>query len=341
MVLNSKLLLLISMVSCSVNVSTKTEAEPPVLSEQDAYVSLLSTANHQHMTRQFAVTEASDFRVLYQGEGADSDMAPSLVETYHNDCVEFYIDTKGTDRQFRFVWGSREISGKSFIREGISFAQSDPSGNEYCFEICFPWKILGMEYPGDKGGIITDCSVIDNDAESRKTQIAWHSPDSYIWRGSQNHGTMRLQGLKAWKKPVIDGIEDSIWEESPKLEIGNEIIGKVRDSLDLSAYFRVLHDSDALYVFIHVTDDIKKKASVIFDTAQITDVDGNVLWKAKLERTVHAGGALKNRRQEDTLSLEAGKYTLSYSTDESHSAGHWDALPPDEEFSGVILYELD
>lgn len=327
-------------VACTASVRVSVGPEPEVLHDPQCLASVLTTANNQRADTAFYLPRDTRVRIVYQGEGANSDMAPSLVETYHNDCVEFYIDTDGTDRQLRFVWGSRLLTGKSVLREGVTFAQGDPSDTEYCFEIALPWKSLGIACPGEDGSLIVDCSAIDNDAESRKTQIAWHCEDSRIYEGSGKHGTLALAGLHTPEPVEVDGMMEPLWDRCPAMPLENEILGKVRDSTDLSASFRLLWDYDAVYVFVSVRDDIKKMAEVLFDRASLCGPSGGEVWRPYLGRTFHAGGALKNRRQEDTLQLSKGRYILEYSTDESHSAGHWDDVPPAEPFSGVKIYAL-
>lgn len=334
-------LLVACLSACNVRTTVSCPPEPQFLSDGDCFVSLLSSSNNQTLRTVFDLTSETMLRIVYQGEGANSDMAPTLVDTYHNDCVEFYIDTNGTDRQFRFVWGSRLLTGKSVITDGIRFAQEDPSDKEYCFEIEFPWKSLGIDCPGEEGSLIVDCSVIDNDAESRKTQIAWYCKDSEIYQGSHKHGRFSLSDLRCATPPVIDGIKEEIWDDVPEYKIENQILGKVHDPEDLSAVFRVMWDKDALYVYIGVWDDKKKMAEVLFDRAELLDESGMLVWRPYLGNTCHAGGALKNRRQEDTITLSAGRYVLRYTTDESHSAGHWDDTPPTEEFTGIKIFELN
>ena len=147
-------------VSCTTSVRVSVGPEPEVLHDPECLASVLTTANNQRADTAFYLPRDTRVRIVYQGEGANSDMAPSLVETYHNDCVEFYIDTDGTDRQLRFVWGSRLLTGKSVLREGVTFAQGDPSDTEYCFELALPWKSLGIACPGEDGSLIVDCSAI-------------------------------------------------------------------------------------------------------------------------------------------------------------------------------------
>ena len=119
------------------------------------------------------------------------------------------------------------------------------------------------------------------------------------------------------------------------------ILGSIRDEMDLSGWYRLLWDQENLYLLVEVEDDLKRQAAFMFDNGRLEDAAGNVLWRLEFNRSTHAGGALKNRRQEDTLRLSAGKYVLHFETDESPSPGHWDDLPPEEPFYGIRLDVLD
>ncbi len=68
---------------------------------------------------------------------------------------------------------------------------------------------------------------------------------------------------------------------------------------------------------------------------------GEMVWKMTYQDTWHAGGAKKNRRAEQTLTLRPGAYALQFETDGSHSFGDWNAAEPDEgHLWGVSLLEL-
>ena len=55
-------------------------------------------------------------------------------------------------------------------------------------------------------------------------------------------------------------------------------------------------------------------------------------------KTVHAGGAKKNRLFNDIISLDAGSYTLHYETDDSHNFNNWNADKPDEDhYWGIMV----
>ena len=140
---------------------------------------------------------------------------------------------------------------------------------------------------------------------------------------------------------MIDGLEDEMWAGQERYPIAHAIIGTVRDEADLSGEYRLLWDEENLYVLVVIKDDVKRQAAFMFDNGSLESVLGEELWRLEFDRTVHAGGALKNRRQEDTLRLPAGKYELRLETDECHATGHWDDLAPDEPFTGIKIYALD
>ena len=47
-----------------------------------------------------------------------------------------------------------------------------------------------------------------------------------------------------------------------------------------------------------------------------------------MEKSRFAGGAMKNRRQVETIQLPAGDYEATFITDDSHSPMDWNAAPP-------------
>jgi CubicO group peptidase (beta-lactamase class C family) len=65
---------------------------------------------------------------------------------------------------------------------------------------------------------------------------------------------------------------------------------------------------------------------------------GKPVWEMKEPETTHAGGAVKNRKVDTVITLPAGKYKLRYKSDDSHSFDSWNALPPDINFWGIVLY---
>jgi hypothetical protein len=62
------------------------------------------------------------------------------------------------------------------------------------------------------------------------------------------------------------------------------------------------------------------------------------VWRMDEARTVHAGGASKNRLADEVITLPAGEYIVYYQTDDSHSYDEWNSSAPfDEERWGITL----
>jgi hypothetical protein len=80
----------------------------------------------------------------------------------------------------------------------------------------------------------------------------------------------------------------------------------------------------------------------LFDFGGIEDAStGRLIWSMSVEQSEHAGGALKNRKVDQTIELEKGTYRLHYKTNDAHSFGGWNKIPPDELFWGISLYLAD
>lgn len=325
------------LISACSQVQVKEHPVPPPAMDPDCLTSLLASGNNQDLEMSFELTSEMLLRVVGQGEGASFSLTPGLVESFHNDCVEFFIDQGDFNRQYRFVWGDPKVEGKYADMNGVVFAQADPSETSYLFEIAFPWRTLGLS-PAS-GALRMDVSISDNDDQSRKTQMAWSGVDGNLWKDPSQYGEIILNA-RCSHPPVIDGLIDSVWDSCEIYEVTHLLFGSKTGPEDLAAWFRILFDDTYLYLLVEVQDNVKRQAAFLFDNGSITDEYGNELWRMSIDCTSHAGGALKNRRQEDTLRLPAGRYRILYSTDESHSAGHWDDTPPDDAFSGIKIYSI-
>jgi CubicO group peptidase (beta-lactamase class C family) len=78
----------------------------------------------------------------------------------------------------------------------------------------------------------------------------------------------------------------------------------------------------------------------MFDYGWIENTDkGFPVWEMQEPKTVHAGGAGKNRKVDVVITLPAGNYKLRYKSDESHAFDHWNSLPPEINFWGIAIYK--
>jgi CubicO group peptidase (beta-lactamase class C family) len=74
------------------------------------------------------------------------------------------------------------------------------------------------------------------------------------------------------------------------------------------------------------------------DYGWIEDTSGKMIWQMQGQPAKHAGGALKNQKIDQEISLPAGSYFLRYNSDAGHAYDNWDSAPPDNFFWGIILY---
>lgn len=69
---------------------------------------------------------------------------------------------------------------------------------------------------------------------------------------------------------------------------------------------------------------------------------GEVVWEMTYRKTKHAGGAQKNRKVDQVITLDEGSYTVFYKTDGSHSFGNWNSTPPDDQSGwGIKILKND
>jgi CubicO group peptidase (beta-lactamase class C family) len=111
-------------------------------------------------------------------------------------------------------------------------------------------------------------------------------------------------------------------------------ISEVADDADKTAEF-TLTSATSVRVFAQG----EGTGGQMYDYGWIEDAaTGKAVWEMKAAETAHAGGAEKNRKVDAALSLPAGRYKLHYKSDDSHSFDNWNAMPPDINFWGIILY---
>jgi hypothetical protein len=62
------------------------------------------------------------------------------------------------------------------------------------------------------------------------------------------------------------------------------------------------------------------------------------VWALDVDRSAYAGGASKNRYVDQVMTLPKGSYEVTYTTDDSHAYGDWNANPPfDQEHYGITI----
>ncbi len=118
-----------------------------------------------------------------------------------------------------------------------------------------------------------------------------------------------------------------------KLPVIAQIV-QVLDKEDKSVSFSLAKSEDVRIFAIG-----EGQPGEMFDYGWIEDDKGSRVWEMQEPKTVHAGGAGKNRQIDAVITLPAGNYKLRYKSDDSHAFDHWNALPPDINFWGIAVYK--
>ncbi|MCP5061539.1 MAG: hypothetical protein GY936_03640 [Ignavibacteriae bacterium] len=135
----------------------------------------------------------------------------------------------------------------------------------------------------------------------------------------------------------------SIWTDEKNIQLFNESdfksesviaeIIRVKENRNIRKEFSLAKDTNVRVIAIGEGDRFEMN-----DYGWLKDNNGNIIWEMSYGITRKAGGATKNRLFNNTISLEAGKYTLHYKTDDSHSYNSWNSSPPtNQENYGITL----
>jgi hypothetical protein len=87
----------------------------------------------------------------------------------------------------------------------------------------------------------------------------------------------------------------------------------------------------------------EESSGQLYDYGAILDAKTRkTVWAMKVGKTEHAGGANKNRMEDEIVSLDAGSYLVYYVTDDSHSYDDWNDDAPDyPALWGITLISMD
>ena len=318
-------------------------------------IEIFAQGNFKDYTVKFFIPRDTTITIEAVGEAANYETNPFLFNSWDNDGIELYFDMKddkaplfnpnGADRQYRILWKSNEIKGNNCNKTGVDIVELDPSLTSYVMDIKFPWKTLGFIVPKNNARLGFDIDIMDSDSGSEKGKLNWHNKTDENWRTTSDYGTMILADKNT---PKVDSNYIVATKRSNRVKDGGSFstqsqfysckhitVGFIKDSLDLSGKFKAEWDENNLYILVIVRDNIKTLANAIFDYGWLEDLKGNVIWKMTSANLKYAGGALKNKKASGIIALKKGFYFLKYHTDESHSPGNWDAVPPNTSFYGI------
>lgn len=159
----------------------------------------------------------------------------------------------------------------------------------------------------------------------RKELISKVRVDQSVGRTAEATQLMKLYG-EVYSKPLP--------EDLAALPVIAQIV-QVVDNEDKSLPFS-LKESHEVRIFAIGEGQTGK----MFDYGWIENTDNaSRVWEMLEAKTTPAGGAGKNRKVDEVITLPAGNYKLYYKSDDSHSFDHWNAMPPDINFWGIAVYK--
>ena len=144
-------------------------------------------------------------------------------------------------------------------------------------------------------------------------------------------------GIKIWTISKNDVAYVQLFN-AEKFVSKNYIIGIVQVGDDEFISKKFVLDNDSQIRIVAVGEGTRNEMN---DYGWIENENGKTVWEMKYKKTQHAGGAKKNRKFNDVISLPSGKYKVFYKSDDSHSFLEWNDNPPDEQerYGISIFYE--
>ncbi|MBN1782912.1 T9SS type A sorting domain-containing protein [bacterium] len=219
----------------------------------------------------------------------DDEISSSSSNSYENDSVEYFFDGDNSkvieafdgvdDVQVRIEYQDTDPSGVNECPEGTEFAVADWENLEglafgYAIEAAFPLASVNIE--ASAGTVFGwEIQINDRDNGMRENMFRWWGESNDAWHMANLWGEAELNFFEAddvlhseWQAPdpEIDGILDDDWfDYAPAIESGTYVFSncdvpgctytEILDWEDLQMEFRVMHNYDALYLWVEVIDD--------------------------------------------------------------------------------------
>lgn len=327
-----------------------------VYEEQPLPLVLRADSNYQEYGRRFVLPRAAWLRVRCTGEFV-AEGAP--IPTRDLDNVELFFDMgnqkrkafgDGDDRHYLITrWPDKLVVKPTDPADRLQYAFAKANGTSR-YEIRVPWASLGYQ-PRTGRTFGFDCAATDDDSGRKDRMLCWHAPDTEGFLNTALYGLLVLQQQAAPTPTgtvgcpyvatalVLDGQLDPAWQRMPRHYPVSCVYGPRVAAANFVVQFRTCWNEENLFVLFEVQDDVDVfggSYAQARDYGWIENARGTTMWQMS-NTAHHNGGASKNRTVDTLLLLPPGAYLARYSTDESHSPAHWDALPPTGPFYGLTL----
>lgn len=195
------------------------------------------------------------------------------------------------------------------------------------------WSMKNNEKIENAGGAEKNRMIEETISLEKGNYIAYYSSDDSHSYEDWNENTpfdKSRWGITIWSDTKNYDLFDANSYRSQN--IISEII-KVEDNENLKKSFIISQDNKVRIIAIG-----EGTRSGMDDYGWIEDSEGDIVWEMTFRKTENAGGASKNRIFDGTINLDAGRYTLHYITDGSHSYNSWNSSPPENQDNyGITL----
>jgi len=173
----------------------------------------------------------------------------------------------------------------------------------------------------------------DNQLSLSDNRVRVIKPDNQgnLWIGT-NNGLNIFNPDKETFQPVASRLSksypDSLIAEANRMLASDQvmtIIDHVPDNQDLSEAIEIETAGTYFVIYVGEGDDTDGPA----DHGWIENESKDTLWAfSDYDKSYHAGGAVKNRVIIAPITLNPGKYTIRYISDDSHAYGKWNEDEP-------------
>ena len=183
---------------------------------------------------------------------------------------------------------------------------------------------------------------LTNESSISNNQIRSIKPDDQgqLWIGTfagLNILNTKTNTMKRVASTHIRQYSDQLVAEMDQLVLSEQKLASlenVSDNQNLSKPFEIKKAGTYWIMGVGEIEDVSRA-----DYGWIENEAKDTVWSmGDFDQTFHAGGASRNRIEISSVSLEPGKYTLRYFTDDSHAFGKWNSDPPTQtSFYGIVL----
>ncbi len=231
-------------------------------------------------------------------------------------------DSNGALREFQ---GTIELPRGTYEVYYATYPHFFRHSREHC-EDCNDWQQESSVHRGERHG--SDWSF--RSFISRLSSFDWEDDLSHRYRDLYRHFTLVVRG---------DGesLDSAAIEKAHKQYRGRAAIAmpvRYDDRYETQA-FRVKRPAELrIYAIGEASRSGTYDYGFILNTETLEKA-----WELTYERSEFAGGAPKNRIQDEVISLAPGNYVAIYVSDDSHSPWRWNAAPPyDPFFFGLTIF---